>query len=370
MVAHEHEMAPTEKGSIRRRGLIAGAAALAAGVLATRMGSEAVNAADGGNLILGTVGDPNNVSATLTNFTVPTTTPGLRVKQTGVATPDATNDALQGYATGANNSGSHGRNDFLNGVGTTGVATNGTGVYGQSGSGSGVGGYSNGGNAVYGFANAPGTAAIVAGVFGDSTTTYGLIGRTTAAGYSGLTAITGTAGVAALAATATVGTAYAAYFTGQTVVQGNFFVVSGTKSAAVKDAAGQHRAVYCVESPESWFEDFGEAKLVNGRADVTIDKTFTEIVHTDNYYVYLTAHGDTMGLHVTKRSATAFSVQENQGGTSNVSFSWRLVAKRNDVKAERLEKVNFPKIKIPDESKLPTPAQALGGISPLPKHKP
>ena len=96
-------------------------------------------------------------------------------------------------------------------------------------------------------------------------------GRTTAAGYSGLTAITGTAGVAALAATSTSPSAFAAYFTGTTVVSGNFVATGGTKSAAVKDATGQHRLVYCVESPESWFEDFGEAKLVAGKADVKLD---------------------------------------------------------------------------------------------------
>jgi hypothetical protein len=93
-------------------------------------------------------------------------------------------------------------------------------------------------------------------------------------------------------------------------------------------------------------------------------------VHTDNYYVYLTAQGDTKGLYVAKRSATAFSVVESQGGTSNVSFSWRLVAKRGDVAGTRLAKFSIPKIKVPDESKLPTPAQALGGLAPLPKHKP
>ena len=45
MAAQKHEtapesMAPVEKGAVRRRGLIAGAAALAAGLLAARMGNE------------------------------------------------------------------------------------------------------------------------------------------------------------------------------------------------------------------------------------------------------------------------------------------------------------------------------------------
>ncbi len=155
-MAAQHEMgpesmAPIEKGAFKRRGLIAGAAALAAGVLATRMGSETVNAGDNSNLMLGAANNANNTEVTLTTLTTPTTgsgatlaptTAGFRVLQAGVATPDTSFDAIQGFATAANNSGAHGRNDALNGIGTTGVATNGTGVYGQSSSGSGVGGVS------------------------------------------------------------------------------------------------------------------------------------------------------------------------------------------------------------------------------------
>jgi hypothetical protein len=55
------------------------------------------------------------------------------------------------------------------------------------------------------------------------------------------------------------------------VVNGNFVATGGTKSAAVKDATGQHRLVYCVESPESWFEDFGSGQLVGGKAEIKLD---------------------------------------------------------------------------------------------------
>jgi len=235
------------------------------------------------------------------------------------------------------------------GTGVRGIATTGTGVYG----------YSSGGNGVYGFANAAGATTIVAGLYGTSNTTYGIIGNTTAAGYSGLTAITGTAGVAALAATSTVSNAYAAYFQGTTVVEGNFFVVSGAKSAAIPHTDGSYRAVYCVESPESWFEDFGEGKVVNGKADVHLDPDFGAIVHTDVYHVFLTPQGDTNGLHVTSRSAGGFTVQEHKGGTSSLTFSWRVVAKRKDIVGKRLAKVDLPKINTPDPNKLPKPPEAL-----------
>jgi hypothetical protein len=234
--------------------------------------------------------------------------------------------------------------------------TNTTGVYGAAAAGNGVVGVTYG-------------AGMLAGVLGTSLSGYGVIGSTTATGYSGLTAITGTAGVAALAATATVNTAYAAYFQGATVVQGDFAVVGGAKSAAVKDASGQHRLVYCMESPEAWFEDFGKAKLINGRADVTLDKTFAQIVHTDDYHVFLTEYDGHNDLYVTGQTAAGFAVRA-KSGTPSGAFSYRVVARRADIKGERLAKFDLPKIHIPDESKLPKPAPLKPPPAPLPPPKP
>src|SRR5207237_2452311 len=103
----------------------------------------------------------------------------------------------------------------------------------------------------------------------------------------------------------------------------------------VKDASGQHRLVYCVESPESWFEDFGSGKLVNGKASVALDPVFTQIAHTDDYHIHLTSQGDTNGLHVSSQSATGFTVAENKGGTSADGFRSRLVATGSGIHGER-----------------------------------
>jgi hypothetical protein len=80
--------------------------------------------------------------------------------------------------------------------------------------------------------------------------------------------------------------AYAAAFFGPVVVSGAFTVVGGPKSAAVPHPDGSHRRLYCMESPESWFEDFGEASLACGQAEVTLDPDFTAIAATDQYHVY------------------------------------------------------------------------------------
>ncbi len=53
--------------------------------------------------------------------------------------------------------------------------------------------------------------------------------------------------------------------------------VYGMKSAVVDTSQGQ-RALYSMESPEIWFEDFGSGILVNGQATVIIDPLFAETV--------------------------------------------------------------------------------------------
>jgi hypothetical protein len=61
-------------------------------------------------------------------------------------------------------------------------------------------------------------------------------------------------------------------------VRGDFTVAGGAKSAAVPHPDGTHRWLYCLESPESWFEDFGRAQLTCGRAEVKIDPDFAALV--------------------------------------------------------------------------------------------
>jgi len=36
--------------------------------------------------------------------------------------------------------------------------------------------------------------------------------------------------------------------------------------------------LYCLESPELWFEDFGSAKLKRGRAVVSFDPDFGKVI--------------------------------------------------------------------------------------------
>jgi hypothetical protein len=147
----------------------------------------------------------------------------------------------------------------------------------------------------------------------------------------------------------------AGLFVGPVDVIGNLtstgnLVVWGTKSAAAKHADGTHRLLYCTESPESQLEDFGEAQLVKGRAQVRLDRDFAALADADHYHVFLTPYGDSNGLYVSGRTSQSFEVREQGGGTSRLRFSYRIVARRRDATTKRFQKVAAPKM-----PKMPAP---------------
>ena len=230
---------------------------------------------------------------------------------------------------------------LLDGVGVKGESRGGIGVLGQ------IPATSNAnGTAVYGqnFSNytGPGPGAGGFAVYGLSAKGHGLVGATAAAG-----------GAAVVGASNGVAGAFAAAFYGSVIVGGDFTVVGGAKSAAVPHPDGSHRRVYCVESPESWFEDFGRGQLVNGAAEIRFDPDFAAIVNLDEYHVFLTAHSDHDGLHVSDHRREGFEVRA-RGGSSCASFSWRVVARRRDIAGPRLATVE-----IPPEPQLPNVPEAL-----------
>jgi hypothetical protein len=140
---------------------------------------------------------------------------------------------------------------------------------------------------------------------------------------------------------------YAGLFQGNVLIQGSY-TATGAKSAAVPHPDGSHRRMYCQESPEPWFEDFGRAQLVTGRADVRLDRDFALLVRAEDYLVFLTPEGDCRGLYVSARSPTGFEVRELAGGTASLAFGYRVVAKRKDLPGPRLARVPMPeRVELP-----------------------
>ena len=225
-----------------------------------------------------------------------------------------------------------------NGVMGAAKATNGVGVYGFAGSvvPSTLG---PGGTGVYGSGPSYGMFGISTngpGVSGQTTNAYGVLGMAAGTAWGVCGSTTSGAGVVGLG-----GSGYAGYFQGSTVVEGAFTVITGPKSAGVRHPDGTLRRMYCQESPEPWFEDFGRATLDQGHAEIKLDPDFVGLIKGGDYDVFLTSYGDSKGLYVSGKGSDRFAVAEQQGGTSKLTFSYRVVGRRRDDVGKRLEKVDL-----------------------------
>jgi hypothetical protein len=147
-------------------------------------------------------------------------------------------------------------------------------------------------------------------------------------------------------------------------VRGDLTVL-GFKSAAVRHPDGSYRALYAVESPENWFEDFGRAELVRGIARIEFPRDFADLARPgDDYHVFLSPEGNTQGLFVAARTESGFEVREQQGGTNSLPFSYRVVIRRPDVEPRRLALVDIPP---PDAGE---PAVPAWSADTAPQHDP
>jgi hypothetical protein len=229
--------------------------------------------------------------------------------------------------------------DSAEGIGALAVGQMGVQAFSPS---NGVGVVGRGGTGILGTGDSTGVVGSAIAKFGTGVSGSGFIGvHATSPNGFGLVA----QGPASGAFSA------AAYLIGQVVVVGNQ-IVTGAKSAAVPHADGSHRLLYALESPESWFEDFGEGSLVGGKAEIPLDPEFAALVKSKKYHVFITPCGDSRGLYVKRKTDKLFEVREQQGGKNNLKFSYRIVAKRKDIKGERLKKIQLPG-SLPGRPKMP-----------------
>jgi hypothetical protein len=122
---------------------------------------------------------------------------------------------------------------------------------------------------------------------------------------------------------------------------------------AMRHPDGSYRRLYSLESPETWFEDFGRGELLDGRAQVELDPDYAVLVQLEDYHVFLTPEGDSAGLYVAGKSPTGFEVREQQGGTSSLTFSYRVVARPKDVPGDRLARIDEQEMSPPIQAELP-----------------
>jgi hypothetical protein len=362
---------------MKRRGLFAALAGLVAAIV-TKPKPVAATSGGGldGNLVIGsTFLSPN------TGNSVTVLTPGGgNFNQSILA--EFVASVSGGTAVNVNGLFGQGRGTGSGVIGVTGFATGNGGNHSGSFANSGVIGYGSG-TAV----GVQGISAANFGVFGrggpESVGVYGIgpyVGTVgfgqnpSAIGVWGQT--TGTSGYAVFGRALTAGgigvwgegTPWAGVFSGGVYVNGPL-TVSGAKSAAVPHPDGSMRRLYCVESPESWFEDFGRGTMVDGRACVTLDPDFAAVVHSEAYHVFLTPNGESNGLYVDRQMPDRFEVREQQNGSSALTFSYRVVARRKDIDGPRLERIDKPDfaaadrlkpIDVPERPEEPAPSPETG----------
>jgi hypothetical protein len=127
--------------------------------------------------------------------------------------------------------------------------------------------------------------------------------------------------------------------TGTCGIGGNGDLSCTGQVKSIVSAGGGSRKVetYAMQSPENWMEDFGSGVLEKGVAVISMDPAFAETVTADaSYHVFITPNGDSEALYVINKTATSFEVRESKGGTSSMTFDYRIVGKRRGYEATRL----------------------------------
>lgn len=108
---------------------------------------------------------------------------------------------------------------------------------------------------------------------------------------------------------------------------------NGSVSTLVDDNEGNKRVLFAPEAPEILFEDYGVGQLKNGSVYIKIDPLFSKSIHVSDKYplkVFIQLEGECKGVYVTDKTSKGFLVKELNGGVSNTSFSYHLVANRAD----------------------------------------
>ena len=215
------------------------------------------------------------------------------------------------------------------------------GVYGGSGAGAGTLGNYNGTNTsntragVYGVCSTPAAAVGGGGVVGYNAIASGSMRMGVLGYYNGSAFGIGVNGIAfgggimtgnndaAVVGWRANNQNYSGYF------NGNHVIANGTKTASVGTQWG-NQLLYCQESSEVWFEDIGGGQLVNGECHIELDSIFLQVTVIDEEHpmrVFIQMEGEAEDVYVLK-GTTGFTVKEKNGGHSNVSFSYRISAKR------------------------------------------
>jgi hypothetical protein len=108
---------------------------------------------------------------------------------------------------------------------------------------------------------------------------------------------------------------------------------AATNSCSVPDLNGNMVCMHAPETPEAYFQDFGQGQLVNGKCH--IDPIFAKNVtindkHPLRVFIQLEDNEYCLGVVIKNKTATGFDVAELGGGTSNTPFQFFVTCNMSD----------------------------------------
>jgi len=178
------------------------------------------------------------------------------------------------------------------------------------------------------------------GIFGQSDGDDGVYGVSNNSSYSGMYGTAYAGGVAGYANGSSGdrhgglfwsnggGTAYVGARIGGT----NYKIYGSGNVSCVMPTHQGDKVLFAPESPEPYFEDFGQGQLINGYCHIALDPLFLDCIKTDTNHplkVFVQLNDNCNGVYV-KVGQTGFDVYELQDGTSSAAFTYRVVANRKD----------------------------------------
>jgi hypothetical protein len=118
------------------------------------------------------------------------------------------------------------------------------------------------------------------------------------------------------------GELYAAYNIGNVYTSGH--------QAEIVTVGDKRVAAYSLTSTDIKIYNDGKAILTNGKARVTFDASFAEMIGNNTPIVTISPMGQCNGLFIKNVDSGGFDVEELNGGSSNVEFSFIVIGKRID----------------------------------------
>jgi hypothetical protein len=135
----------------------------------------------------------------------------------------------------------------------------------------------------------------------------------------------------------------------------------GSVSMSVQNTKGDYVVMHAPETPECYFEDYGQGTLVNGRVHIDMDPTYAKNICVNEKHplrVYVQLEGDCKGVYVTNKTTTGFDVVELDGGTSNITFQYHIIGNQADAVMPSGEHLKFADLRF---EPTPLPQQMSAG---------